>query len=284
MKIGRLTDGSTTYWAALQPDEESVRPLAGPIASWGPRVTADGSDGAAYDGEVRPLAGLRLVAPAQPDAKVVCLGATYAKHVVGLGRAMTGQPAGFWKPFDALIGPGDDIVYPAITEGLDFEVELVMVIGSARVDRDAPLAAVLGYTVGNDISLRDLQFKGSVTGMDMFSAKSAERSTPLGPWIVTRDEFGEGSPDLLLTLTVNGEKRQSERTSAMSFGLDALVRWADERTTLRAGDVVYTGTPHGVAHEDGRYLQPGDVVEATVEGLGTLRNTVGPRTTAGSRG
>lgn len=277
MRIGRLTDGTQTFWAALQNDEQSVRPLAGRVQDWAPAITADGSGAAAYDGQTRPLSGLRLLAPAQPDAKVLCLGATYAKHVAGLGREMAGQPAGFWKPYDALVGPDDEITYPAITEGLDFEVELVMVVGAARVDREAPVESLLGYTVGNDVSLRDLQFKGSVTGMDMFSAKSAERSTPLGPWIVTRDEVGDGSPDLALTLTVNGEKRQDDRTGSMSFGLDLLVRWADERTTLRAGDVVYTGTPHGVGHEDGRYLQPGDVVEATVEGLGTLRNTVGSR-------
>jgi 2-keto-4-pentenoate hydratase/2-oxohepta-3-ene-1,7-dioic acid hydratase in catechol pathway len=277
MRIGRLTDGSTAFWAALQPDGASVRPLAGDIASWAPAVTTEGPDAAAYDGDVRPLAGLRLLAPAQPDTKVICLGATYAKHVAGLGREMTGQPAGFWKPYDSLVGPDDEIVYPAITRGLDFEVEIVMVIGTPAVDHEAPLGSVLGYTVGNDVSLRDLQFAGSVTGMDMFSAKSAHRSTPLGPWIVTRDEFGDTSPDLALTLTVNGEKRQDDRTGSMAFSLDHLVRWADERTPLHAGDVVYTGTPHGVGHEDGRYLQPGDVVEAEVERVGVLRNTVGAR-------
>ena len=275
MRIGRLTDGNRTFWAALQGDEQSVRPLSGEISSWAPALTA--GDAPSYEGGALPLDGLRLLPPAQPDAKILCLGATYARHVAGLGGAMTGQPAGFWKPYDSLVGPDEEIVYPVITEGLDFEVELVMVLGAPRVDREAPLRSVLGYTVGNDISLRDLQFKGSVTGMDMFSAKSAERSTPLGPWIVTRDEFGDTSPDLALTLTVNGEKRQDDRTGSMAFGLDHLVRWADERTTLRAGDVVYTGTPHGVGHEDGRYLQPGDVIEATVEGLGTLRNTVGAR-------
>ncbi|MCW2694221.1 MAG: hypothetical protein JWM67_2825 [Mycobacterium sp.] len=277
MRIGRLTDGTSTFWAALQQDGTSVRPLAGAIASWGPVVTAGGSAAAPYDGDARPLAGLRLLAPAEASSKIVCLGATFAKHVAGLGRTMADQPAGFWKPYDAVIGPDDEIAHPAITNGLDFEVELVVVMGAPRVDRQAPMSAVLGYTVGNDISLRDLQFAGSVTGMDMFSAKSAERSTPLGPWIVTRDEFGDGTPDLLLTLTVNGEKRQSDRTTSMAWEIDHLVRWADERTTLRAGDVVYTGTPDGVGHEDGRYLQPGDVVEATVEGLGTLRNTVGAK-------
>ncbi|MCW2613706.1 MAG: hypothetical protein JWN08_700 [Frankiales bacterium] len=277
MRIGRLTDGTRPFWGVLQPDEASVRPLAGDIADWGPRITAGGPDAADYDGAVVRLDGLRLRAPAQPDAKVVCLGATYAKHVAGLGREMPSQPAGFWKPYSSLIAADDEIRYPSITKGLDYEVELVVIIGAAQVDGADPLSSVLGYTVGNDISLRDLQFAGSVTGMDMFSAKSADDSTPLGPWIVTRDEFGDVSPDLLLTLTVNGEKRQSERTSAMSWGVDFLVRWADERTSLHAGDVVYTGTPDGVAYEDGRYLEPGDVVETTIERLGTQRNTVGPR-------
>jgi 2-keto-4-pentenoate hydratase/2-oxohepta-3-ene-1,7-dioic acid hydratase in catechol pathway len=237
-------------------------------------VTA--GDAPAYAGDVRPLDGLRVLAPAEPSAKVVCLGATYAKHVVGLGKQMTGQPAGFWKPYSSLIGPDEEIRYPRITKGLDFEVELVIVVGS-DVDREDPFRSVLGYTVGNDVSLRDLQFAGSVTGMDMFSAKSADASTPLGPWIVTRDEFGDVSPDLALTLTVNGEVRQSERTSAMAWGVDFLVQWADDRTSLSAGDVVYTGTPHGVGHEDGRYLEPGDVVETTLERLGTLTNVVGAR-------
>lgn len=275
MRIGRLTDGTSTFWAVLQPDEQSVRRIEGDIASWAPAVT-DGSD-PPVTGEPLPLTGLRLLAPAQPDAKVVCLGATFAKHVAGLGREMAGQPAGFWKPYSALIGPEDDIAYPAITEGLDFEVEIVIVVGAPTVDRENPFRSILGYTVGNDVSLRDLQFAGSVTGMDMFSAKSADDSTPLGPWIVTRDEFGDTNPDLLLTLTVNGEKRQSDRTTSMAWPLDFLLRWADERTSLHPGDVVYTGTPDGVGHEDGRYLEPGDVVEATIERLGTQRNTVGPR-------
>ena len=116
--------------------------------------------------------------------------------------------------------------------------------------------------------------------MDMFTAKSAYRSAPLGPWIVTRDELGDGTPDLELTLSVNGETRQSARTSEMSFGVDMLLAWADARTPLRAGDVVFTGTPEGVGHEDGRYLQPGDVVEATIERLGTQRNTIGQRTSS----
>jgi 2-keto-4-pentenoate hydratase/2-oxohepta-3-ene-1,7-dioic acid hydratase in catechol pathway len=277
MRIGRFSDGRATFWAGVDPDAGRVRPLVGGVQDWGPRVASDGGGSAPLSGDELDLADLTILMPAESGAKVVCLGATYAKHVEGLGREMAGQPAGFWKPFSALLDPEAEIVYPSITEALDFEVELTIVVGTTRVDRNNPVSSILGYTVGNDVSLRDLQFAGSVTGMDMFSAKSADHSSGVGPWIVTRDEFGDGHPDLLLTLTVNGEERQKERTSAMAWPVDFLLRWADERTTLTTGDVVMTGTPAGVAYEDGRYLQPGDIVEASIERIGTLRNTVGSR-------
>jgi 2-keto-4-pentenoate hydratase/2-oxohepta-3-ene-1,7-dioic acid hydratase in catechol pathway len=277
MRIGRFSDGSAAFWAAVDSDAGRVRPLVGGVQDWGPGVAAGGGDAAPLRGDAHALGDVQILMPAESGAKVVCLGATYAKHVEGLGREMAGQPAGFWKPFTALLDPEAEIVYPSITNALDFEVELTIVVGTERVDRANPASSILGYTVGNDVSLRDLQFAGSVTGMDMFSSKSADRSSGIGPWIVTRDEFGDGHPDLLLTLNVNGEERQKERTSAMAWPVDFLLRWADERTTLSAGDVVMTGTPAGVAYEDGRYLQPGDVVEAAIEGIGTLRNTVGPR-------
>lgn len=275
MKLGRLTDGGEPFWALVDDDEAGVRPIRGGIRSWAAALATSWDAGVLELGDPRALEDLTVLAPAEESAKIICLGATYAKHVVGLGATPTPHPAGFWKPYDAVVGPFDQINYPAITDALDFEVELVLVMATA-VDRARPGAAVLGYTVGNDVSLRDLQFGGSVTGMDMFSAKSAVRSTPLGPWIVTADELGPGLPDLALTLCVNGEKRQSARTSEMSFSLDTLVAWADERTPLRSGDVVYTGTPEGVGHEDGTYLEPGDVVEASLERLGAQRNVVGP--------
>ncbi|WP_109526641.1 MULTISPECIES: fumarylacetoacetate hydrolase family protein [Nocardia] len=282
MKLGRLADGPTTFWALVDDDETWVRPIRGGIGEWARPLSTTWDTGVLDFGIPRPLDSLTILAPAEETSKVVCLGATYARHVAGLGITPTPHPAGFWKPFDALIGAYDDIEYPAISEALDFEVEFVFVM-AGPVDRTAPAGSVLGYTVGNDTSLRDLQFGGSVTGMDMFSAKSQVRATPLGPWIVTADEFGPGLPDLSLTLTVNGERRQSARTSDMSFSLDTLVTWADERTPLRAGDVVFTGTPDGVGHEDGRYLAPGDLVEISIEHLGAQRNRVGARPPAVTR-
>lgn len=279
MKIGRFSDGGDPFWAVVDLEARTIDPVEDSIGSWGPIVCADGPGALTRSGAQRPLDGLAVLAPVEESAKVICLGATYAKHVTGLGVQSHDKPAGFWKHFDALVGPEDEIVYPEISEGFDFEVELVMIVGDT-LDPGDPERSILGYTVGNDTSLRDHQFGGSVTGMDMFTAKSAYRSAPLGPWIVTRDELGDGTPDLGLTLSVNGETRQSARTSEMSFGVDMLLAWADARTPLRAGDVVFTGTPEGVGHEDGRYLQPGDVVEATIERLGTQRNTIGQRTSS----
>jgi 2-keto-4-pentenoate hydratase/2-oxohepta-3-ene-1,7-dioic acid hydratase in catechol pathway len=136
---------------------------------------------------------------------------------------------------------------------------------------------VLGYTVGNEVTARDLQFGGSVTGMDMFSAKALDHTGPVGPWIVTRDEFGDESPDLALELSVDGEVRQRDRTSSLAWTVGEIVSYVSERSALHPGAILFTGTPHGVGHEDGRYLEPGQEVVVTIERIGSLRNRVGSR-------
>jgi 2-keto-4-pentenoate hydratase/2-oxohepta-3-ene-1,7-dioic acid hydratase in catechol pathway len=113
--------------------------------------------------------------------------------------------------------------------------------------------------------------------MDLFAAKSQDQTTGLGPWIVTRDEFPAGSPKLRLTLKVNGELRQDGSTAEMTWDVAELIRFVDERSAFECGDVLFTGTPAGTGHGSGRFLQPGDVVEATIESIGTLHNVVGPR-------
>ena len=173
--------------------------------------------------------------------------------------------------YDAQYGANDPMRFPPLTKEFDHEVELVAVIGAERVDRDDPLSSVLGYTVGNDVSCRDLQRSGPPgVGMDLFAAKSADRTTGLGPWIVTRDEFGPASPTLRLTLKVNGDLRQDGSTAEMTWNVGELVKFVDERSSFECGDVMFTGSPAGT----GQFLQPGDVVEAEIEGIGTLRNVV----------
>lgn len=132
------------------------------------------------------------------------------------------------------------------------------VIGSAEIDLEDPLACVLGYTVGNDVSARDLQRSGPAgIGMDLFAAKSQDRTTGLGPWIVTKDEFPVGSPKLRLTLKVNGEIRQDGSTAEMTWDVGQLVRFVQQRSSFACGDVLFTGSPAGVGMGTGLFLNPG---------------------------
>jgi 2-keto-4-pentenoate hydratase/2-oxohepta-3-ene-1,7-dioic acid hydratase in catechol pathway len=128
---------------------------------------------------------------------------------------------------------------------------------------------VLGYTVGNDVSARDLQRSG--IGFDLFSSKSLDKTTGLGPWIVTRDEFGDGTPDIGMSLKVNGETRQNARTGEMTWKLDVILPYVDQRAALQTGDVVFTGTPEGVAWASGRFLKPGDLAFGSKRAAGSGR-------------
>ena len=155
------------------------------------------------------------------------------------------------------------------------EVELVVVIGLSTVDSRNPIKSVLGYTVGNDVSARDLQRSGPKgIGMDLFSAKSQDKTTGVGPWIVTRDEFPEGSPTLRLTLSVDGDVRQDGTTADMTWGVPELVDFVHQRSSFAAGDILFTGSPEGVGQGTGKFLKLGELVDASVEGIGTISNRV----------
>jgi 2-keto-4-pentenoate hydratase/2-oxohepta-3-ene-1,7-dioic acid hydratase in catechol pathway len=278
MRIGRFTDpgNGAAFWASVDVERGAVQPIRGPIGEWGPGLAAAPGKAPPSAGPIRALETVQIVAPVEPHCKAIAAGATYAKHIAGLGLQMPKQPAAFIKPFQSLIGPGEEIAYPPITNALDYEGELVAVIG-ADVLGGGELESVLGYTIGNDVSARDLQFGGSVTGMDVFSSKALDNSSPVGPWIVTRDEFDQGSPDLELLVTVDDEVRQHDRTGSLVWGVGQLIEWVNARSSLHPGDLLFTGTPSGVGHEDGRYLEPGQRVVVALEGIGTLENTVGAR-------
>jgi 2-keto-4-pentenoate hydratase/2-oxohepta-3-ene-1,7-dioic acid hydratase in catechol pathway len=209
-------------------------------------------------------------------ARVVVAGANYAKHLTEFGVPQVSAPFAFLKANGALIGAYEDIRYPPLTEKLDYEVELVAVLGSADIDLDHPYKSVLGWTVGNDVSARDLQRSGPAgIGMDLFAAKSQDRSTPVGPWVVTRDEFGpDATPACRMTTRVNGEVRQDANTADMTFKVDEIIRFVHQRSSFGPGDLLFTGTPDGVADGSGKFLKVGDVVEAEIETIGLLRNTV----------
>lgn len=265
------------FWVVVDFERDEVYAIAGEFSSWAPAVARGaGISALRLSGSALPLSKVRLLPPIDPVNRVVVAGANYAKHLAeDFGLASPPQPVAFLKAYGALIGAHDPIRYPPLTEELDHEVELVAVIGSAEIDLEDPLACVLGYTVGNDVSARDLQRSGPAgIGMDLFAAKSQDRTTGLGPWIVTKDEFPVGSPKLRLTLKVNGEIRQDGSTAEMTWDVGQLVRFVQQRSSFACGDVLFTGSPAGVGMGTGLFLNPGDVVEATIEGIGTLRNVV----------
>jgi 2-keto-4-pentenoate hydratase/2-oxohepta-3-ene-1,7-dioic acid hydratase in catechol pathway len=264
----------------LDPTGESIAAIDPPFGEWAPAVCRDPH---VLDGHTRaaqPLASVDLLAPLEPGCSVFAGGANYGTHLAELGLDGA-RPTVFLKAPSSLVGAQSHIQYPAITDCLDYEVELVAVFGSTAFDPDDPWAGVLGYAVGNDVSARDLQFAKSVTGMDMFSAKSLRATSPVGPWIVTRDEVGDGKPDLTMILSVNGELRQHASTGEMAWDVAALFAYVDSRAGVGCGDLLFTGSPAGIGHTTGRYLRPGDVVEAAIESLGAQRNIVSARPTSG---
>lgn len=276
MKLARCTDGGVPFWAVVDPRTDTARPIEGGVAVWGPAVTrGEGEAALSFKGPALSLSALRLLAPCDNTSKVVIAGANYSKHLVEFGVAAPSQPIAFLKAYGALVGANDPIRYPPLTEQLDYECELVVVIGDEAIDPENPLASVLGYTAGNDVSARDLQRSGPPgIGMDLYAAKSQDKATPVGPWIVTRDEFPTGSPALRLSTTINGEVRQDGTTADMTWDVAELIRFVQPRVSFGVGDLLFTGTPEGVGQGSGRYLNPGDVVEVSLEGVGVLRNVV----------
>ncbi len=266
MKLARCShkDGEP-FWAVVDIQQDEVTPIVGLFSEWAPAIAqGKGISALRFLGRPVPLSQVRLLPPIEPVNRVVVAGANYTKHLAeDFGLSAPAQPVAFLKAYGALIGAHDPIRFPPLTEKLDHEVELVVVIGSSEIDLADPLGCVLGYTVGNDVSAR--------------AAKSQDKTTGLGPWIVTKDEFPAGSPALRLTLKVNGETRQDSYTSEMTWNVGELISFVQQRSSFACGDVLFTGSPAGVGMGTGVYLNPGDVVEATVEGIGTLRNVVGEK-------
>lgn len=251
---------------------------AGPEALALLRTLAGGADDPAL---WLPLAETRLLPPTlRPTKNVFCVGRNYKLHIEEAARAR-GQPAVFpkvpeffTKPPTSVIGHDDEILWdPAVTQKLDYEVELAIVIGrrSMNLTRETARAAIFGYTIVNDVSARDLQFLHGIP----FKGKGLDTTCPIGPWITTADAFGDAAGKRI-SLSINGETRQDSSTSDLLFDCDTIVASLSLGMTLEPGDIIATGTPAGVALglDPPRWLKHGDVIEATVEGIGTLRNTV----------
>lgn len=221
----------------------------------------------------KPLDAVRLGPPVTDPSKIVCLGLNYSDHAAEQGRQVPDWPLTFAKGPNALVGDGDSIRYPVGVTKLDYEVELAVVIGrrATRVSLSDASSYVAGYGVFMDISARDVQAREK----QWFRAKSFDGFGPFGPYLTTCDDVPD--PNALgLSLAVNGEQRQSSSTRLMTFKVFYLVHYLSQSMTLEPGDIIATGTPAGVGvyAKPPRFLEKGDVVEAAIESLGKLRNTI----------
>lgn len=210
-----------------------------------------------------PLDSIRLLSPAAPS-KVLCVGRNYAAHIVEMGRPMPEWPFFFLKAPNAVVGPEESVRRPHGIRRFDYEGELAVVVGrvASRIHADDWRRYVLGFTCGNDMTVRDWQESDG----QWARAKSADTLCPLGPWVETEVDDPE---DIAIRTYVNGELRQDGRTSDFVFGIGELLAFISAQLTLLPGDVVLTGTPGGVGNVD-----VGDVVEIEIEGIGRLRNPV----------
>jgi acylpyruvate hydrolase len=263
----RRPDGTTTA-ARLDGDELVLLPYSDVVALLSDPGWQEAA--ASPDGERVALAGADLGPTVRPS-KVVCVGLNYRSHIEEMGRELPDHPTLFIKFPDTLTGPYDDLVVPKVSRAVDWEVELGVVIGAParRVDEAEAAACIAGYTVVNDISMRDWQ----VRTPQWDQGKNFEASTPVGPFLVTGDEIGDAA-DLEVTCRVDGQTMQSARTCDLLFNPAAIVSYTSQFTTLRPGDLIATGTPAGVgAGRDPKvFLAPGQVLETAIEGIGTCRN------------
>jgi 2-keto-4-pentenoate hydratase/2-oxohepta-3-ene-1,7-dioic acid hydratase in catechol pathway len=250
MKIVRFRHNERDRYGALEGDRIVL--LDGTIEAFTP---APGAASVALD-------EVRLLAPVTPS-KIVAIGLNYADHAAEGNRELPKEPMLFIKPSTAVIGPGDDIIYPPQTANLHHEGELAIVIGKAArsVSQAEARRYVLGYTCANDVTARDLQRRD----VQFTRGKGFDTFAPLGPWIVTDLD----PADLALQVRVNGEVRQQSRTAQLIFNCDYLVSFISQVMTLLPGDVISTGTPAGVSP-----MKVGDVVEVEIERIGCLRNTI----------
>jgi 2-keto-4-pentenoate hydratase/2-oxohepta-3-ene-1,7-dioic acid hydratase in catechol pathway len=209
------------------------------------------------------LSDVRLLAPVIPRSKVVGIGKNYAAHAAEMGGDVPAEPLMFIKPNTSVAGPSDPVFYPRQSAEVHYEGELAVVIG--RICRDVPAdrfaEVVYGYTVGNDVTARDLQ-RGDV---QFTRAKGFDSFCPLGPWVETELD----TSDLRVTTHLNGDVKQDGSTKDMIFDVPALVAYISSVMTLLPGDVILTGTPEGVGP-----MSVGDEVEVTVSGIGSLTNRV----------
>lgn len=242
----------------------------------GPGLVHAALESIARRGSVRhPASRTTVLAPVPDPSKVICVGLNYRDHAEESGAAIPTEPVIFSKFSTALIGPDTPIVLPPVSNEVDYEAELVLVIGkTGRFIKEADaMKYVAGYTIGNDVSARDWQLRKD--GKQWLAGKSFDTFAPVGPVLVTADE-GLNPSDLRIQFRLNGETMQDSNTKQMIFNPAQIISYVSQFATLQVGDLIFTGTPPGVgmARKPPVWLKPGDVCEVEIDGLGVLRNPV----------
>jgi len=239
-----------------------------------------------------PLEQVKLLAPIPQPSKVIALAGNYSEHIkeAGLSLGLSDSPRKttvhrpFLKPTTVVIGPDEEIPWPAYSEQIDYEIELAVIIGQKAkyINPDDALNCVAGYTICNDVSARSVTFAKNRAKRpwdefyDWLIGKWADGFLPMGPYLLTCEEVKEPQ-NLAMQLKVNSEVRQKANTSQMIYPVADIVSFLSYIMTLEPGDIIATGTPSGVAMSTGKFLQPGDTIECAIEKLGTLTNTLGPK-------
>lgn len=214
---------------------------------------------------------VRLKSPILKPGKIICVGQNYREHILEMNLEIPKYPVIFSRFNNCIIGTDDPISLPEITNELDYEAELLFVIGkkAKNVSRAQALDYVTGFTIGNDVSARDLQNRTS----QWTQGKILDGTFPVGPYLVTKNEVTDVH-NLDISLYVNGERRQHSNTRNLVFDVETLVEYLSQFMTLEPGDIILTGTPGGVGAPTQSFLQDGDVVEVHIEQLGVLKNIV----------
>ncbi len=288
MKLARISHGGVVEYAVVVDDRvygktslENALGLKLPDSMLGfIEYLMDGGKRALVEKAVKSgMPGLKISdvvfkAPVDDRPKIICVGLNYRDHAEEQGVKPPSEPVIFMKPYTALIGPGQPIIYPEITEKLDYEAELAVIIGKKcrKVGSEEALQYVLGYTCFNDVSARDIQFRDG----QWVRGKSFDTFAPIGPWIVTADEVGDPH-NLRIMARVNGEVRQDSNTRNLIFPVNVLVSFISMVMTLEPGDIIATGTPAGVGifyKPEPKLLKIGDLVEVEIEKIGVLANSV----------
>ncbi len=227
----------------------------------------------ALDGARFPLDEVRLHAPLTNPPRIFCIGLNYRDHALESGMEIPKFPVVFFKMVPSMIGPGESILLPSITQEPDYEAELAVILGQGgyRIPATRAMDHVYGFTILNDVSARDIQFATSQWSL----SKSLPTFCPMGPAIITRDEIADPH-SLSISLSINGEMLQNSNTRELIFRIPELIEYISSITPLLPGDIISTGTPSGVGlgRTPKRWLRSGDTVTVSIEGLGSLTNPV----------